>query len=218
MDWLSQHEENLLTASKEDCIEFSIYNNLPITHHVLEAQRNCSYCRAKRLQYEFPTFCCMNGKVEFAHPTIPDELYNLFMSNYRDSTQFKNDIRKYNNHFFFTSMGIKLDKDSASMRGVYTFRLQGQIYHTLDQLVPKEDGPKYMQLYFYDTDYDVDHRLQRTSYLDINSVQKLVRILSTNPYVKVFRSLGEFETLENFRITLNTNVELDQRVYTTPTT
>lgn len=215
-----ENEQNLSGGCEDYGIDYSIYHNLSTKHHILKTQRNCLYCGAKKFQYEFPTFCCMNGKVNLVHPTVPDELYQLFTSHSSESTQFRSNIRKYNNHFSFTSMGVRLDKDCASMRGgIYTFRAQGQIYRFLDQLVPKEDGPKYMQLYFYDTDYDVNHRLRRTSYLDDKIVSKLVRILSINPYVASLRSLGDIGTLDNYRITLtlSTSVELDQRVYNAPT-
>ena len=40
---------------------------------------------------------------------------------------------------------------SARCTGVYCFKAHGQIYHRLDQLVPRGRGPRHMQLYFYDT-------------------------------------------------------------------
>jgi hypothetical protein len=50
--------------------------------------------------------------------------------------------------------------------GIYTFRIHGQVYHRLDQLVPGERGPRHMQLYFYDTDETIRHRIQRSPNLD----------------------------------------------------
>ncbi|KAM0900537.1 hypothetical protein ACQ4PT_020566 [Festuca glaucescens] len=48
-------------------------------------------------------------------------------------------------------------------------------------------------------------------------IRKLLNILSSNPYVQIFRSLGSIPNLAEYRIELNTNIALDQRVYNAPT-
>lgn len=50
------------------------------------------------------------------------------------------------------------------------------------------------------------------------SIRKLSNILSCNPYVKIFRSLGSVPNLDEYKIELNTDIALDQRVYNAPTT
>ena len=45
--------------------------------------------------------------------------------------------------------------------GIYTFKVHGQIYHKLDQLVPGGNGPRHMQLYFYDTNETMAHRKKK---------------------------------------------------------
>ena len=131
---------------------------------------------------------------------------------------FRYFIRCYNSHFSFTSLGARVDKNLANMRdGVYTFRAHGQIYHFLDQLVPQNE-PKYLQLYFYDTDAELDQRMDRTPNLDRSTVQILMGVLSNNPYAQTFRMLRDIPTLDNYRITLNASVrDLDQRIYNKPT-
>lgn len=149
---------------------------------------------------------------------VPADLYYLYKSRTDDAALFRRDIRRYNSHFSFTSLGVRLDKELSNMKGgVYTFRAQGQIYHWIDQLVPKEDEAKYLQLYFYDTEQEADRRMHSAPYLEKNLVMRLMNILSINPYAQTFRSLGDLPTLENYRITLNTSSELDQRVYNAPT-
>ncbi|KAI3739337.1 hypothetical protein L2E82_29740 [Cichorium intybus] len=54
--------------------------------------------------------------------------------------------------------------------------------------------------------------------LDKEIVKILTRVLATNPYVATFRSLADLGPLDNYRVTLNASVELDQRVYSQPTT
>jgi hypothetical protein len=40
--------------------------------------------------------------------------------------------------------------------------------------------------------------------------------LEDNPYVHVFRSLGNIANLDEYRIVLNTDIGVDQRRYNTP--
>ncbi|KAL6873446.1 hypothetical protein ACP4OV_013528 [Aristida adscensionis] len=195
-----------------------IYHNVPRNHHFLQQVPNCRHCNAKRFQYEKPTFCCMSGKVKIVNPSIPDDLRQLYTSQDPEAKYFQDNIRYFNSHFSFTSLGVILDQRYSNNRsGVYTFRAQGQIYHRLDQLVPEEDGPKHLQLYFYDTDADLQQRFRHSPNLDKGLIRKLVNILSSNPYAQIFRSLGSIPNLDEYRIELNTDIGLDQRVYNAPT-
>jgi hypothetical protein len=161
----------------------------------------------------------MNGKVKIVTPVIPDELRHLYTSQQPNARYFQDHIRYFNSHFSFTSLGVVLDQRFCNGRsGVYTFRAQGNIYHGIDQLVPKDDGPKHLQLYFYDTDADLEQRFRHSPNLDQNLIRKLSNILSSNPYVQIFRNIGSVPNLDEYKIELNTDIALDQRVYNAPTT
>ena len=42
--------------------------------------------------------------------------------------------------FAFTSLGVHYDKDLTKRNGgIYTFSIQGQIYHFIDPLLPSDD-------------------------------------------------------------------------------
>ena len=83
---------------------------------------------------------------------IPEQLYQLFASQTEETIECQKNIRSYNSMFSFTSFGVSLDKDFASLRQcIYTFRAYGQIYYDLSALVLEENNPCYFQLYFYDT-------------------------------------------------------------------
>ena len=87
-------------------------------------------------------------------PSAAAELRRLFASQTdSDAKYFWKHIRYFNSHFSFTSFGVFIDHNLVSARGigVYCFKAHGQIYHRLDQLVPRGRGPRHMQLYFYDT-------------------------------------------------------------------
>ena len=74
-----------------------------------------------------------------------------------------------------------------------------------------------MQLYFYDTDETVKHRLERSPHLDEGLIRKILGIMDSNPYVRAFRSLGNVPNLDEYKIELNTDIDVDQRRYNAPT-
>lgn len=44
--------------------------------------------------------------------------------------------------------------------GVYSFRAQGAIYHKIGSLLPTPGNrPRFIQLYIYDTDHEVDRTI-----------------------------------------------------------
>lgn len=195
-----------------------MYDGLPEEHRLLKEQPPCVICGAKKIQYEFPTFCCMNGKTTLKALEIPPKLYNLFTSQCELGKMFRKNIRAYNTNFSFASMGVNLDKTyNVRSYGVYTFRVNGGIYHRMDQLIPRDGQPRYLQLYFYDAESELEHRLQWPN-LDREIVKILSRVLAPNPYVQTFRTLGNLGPLDKYRVELNANVKVDQRLYNRPTT
>ena len=198
----------------------SIYQNSLSKHHVLKPVKDCDHCGAMRFQYEGPAFCCRKGKVKIVIPEVPQELRRLFTSqDDEDAKYFRKHIRYFNTQFSFTSLGVTLDQkvSNAARTGVYTFRAQGGLYHKMDNLVPGGQGPRHLQLYIYDTDETLEHRVKRSPDLDINLIRKILQILENNPYVQIFKSIGSVPNLAEYRISLNTDIRLDQRRYNAPT-
>jgi hypothetical protein len=148
-------------------------------------------------------------------------LKRLFTSQEDDDAKyFRENIRYFNSHFSFTSLGVTLDRrvSTAARTGVYTFRVCAGLYHALDNLVPADNGPRHFQLYIYDTDENLIHRTKRSPDLNIEVVRKILGILERNPYAQVFKSLGSAPNLDEYKISLNTDIKLDQRRYNAPTT
>ncbi|XP_070044149.1 uncharacterized protein [Nicotiana tomentosiformis] len=120
----------------------------------------CKFCSAKRFEYEPPAFCCLTGIVKLTSHQIPVKLHNLYLGNSVASKHFRTYIRTYNNLFAFTSLGIKYDKDLAKRNsGIYTFRVQGKMYHWINNLHPTDDKPRNIQLYFYDNSNALTHKM-----------------------------------------------------------
>ncbi|KAK4387582.1 hypothetical protein Sango_2364800 [Sesamum angolense] len=177
-------------------------------------------CGAVKFEYESPTFCCDNGKVKLVHVEVPDKLYELFTSKSKEAMAFRKNIRLFNCIFSFTSIGVKLAKELASSRqGVYTFRAQGMVYHDLPGLLPDEKGPNPFQLYFIETENEVENRMRilENSSICEATVQKLLRVLEGNPYAKIFRRLKDYPSVKDIQLHISKDVKLDQRVYNSPT-
>ncbi|CAJ0643332.1 9279_t:CDS:2 [Entrophospora sp. SA101] len=142
----------------------------------------CNYCNAFKLPAESPGMCCSNGKVLLAEPNVPLVLQSLFSSQDDIAKHFHDKIRLYNSAFTFTSVGVKLDNELANATaGVYTFRIQGSIYHQIGSLLPEPGSePHYLQMYVWDTENKLYHRINTLSDsgLDPTIIQKNIKNLS----------------------------------------
>lgn len=113
------------------------------------------------------------------------------------SREFMNHIRQYNCLFNFTSLGAKIDNSINDGHGPYVFRISGQLSQKMGTLKPANgQNPKFAQLYIYDTDNEIDHRIKALcadgdvdGHLDRDIVKKLQDMLDdVNPLVKTFRT------------------------------
>jgi hypothetical protein len=216
-----RQERHSTEGTQVDTIADSIYRNLSKKHHVLKKVRDYDHCGAMRFQYEGPAFCCRKGRVRVFIPEVPEELKRLWTSQDDDDAKyFREHIRYFNSHFSFTSLGVTLDRrvSTAAGTGNYTFRAHGMLYHKMDDLIPGDNGPRHLQLYIYDSDESLSHRVHRSPDLNVDLIRKILRILEHNPYVQTFKTVGSFSNLDEYRIELNTNITLDQRRYNAPTT
>ncbi|XP_073301543.1 uncharacterized protein [Primulina huaijiensis] len=189
--------------------------------HVLPPLSYCCFCGAKKFQSEPRSFCCDNGKIRLAESVIPTGLMNLFTDNESPkSIEFRSKVRVYDCIFSFTSFGVKVDKELASSRrGVYTFRVQGQIFHTLPPLVPREDGPCYFQLFFWDSDNELYNRMNIMGDADLEKgiMLLLMDALKRNPYAELLSRINVFSSIDDIRLHICKNAVLDQRRYNSPT-
>ncbi|XP_042941189.1 uncharacterized protein LOC122275912 [Carya illinoinensis] len=179
---------------------------------------SCRHCKAKKFFHETNNFCCADGSISLATNAVPEQLYTLFVSNNPESIQFRAYVRTYNNKFAFTSFGVKFDRNlSQRNRGIYTFRVQGQIYYYLSDLLPSNGRPSNLQLYFYDAEHEFENRILDSTRMDPSVIAQLMDILRVNPYSRFFRSLGDLPSLECQKICIRSDPGLDQRVYNAPT-
>ena len=117
------------------------------------------------------SICCGRGKVVLpvALKEPPELLTKLLNGENRRSKSFLDNIRRYNSMFAFTSMGANVDHSVNNGRAPYCFRIQGQNYHLLGDLLPKDgDRPKFSQLYIYDPQNEIQNRIDAVRYYNAN--------------------------------------------------
>ncbi|KAG5611760.1 hypothetical protein H5410_023041 [Solanum commersonii] len=183
-------------------------NLLPKGYLLLKKVPNCKFCAAKRFQYESPNFCCDNGSIRLISHNMPTELRNLFLGHSKESQHFRTYNRAYNNMFAFTSLGVHYDRELAKRnRGIYTFKVQRQMYHFIDDLIPSGGKGKNLQLYFYDNENELTNRMTLSDNLNEVIVTKLMDILKANLYSTFLRSLIVVPNLSEFNIALNSKIK-----------
>lgn len=113
------------------------------------------------------SICCSRGKIKLpvSLKPPPELIKSLLTNNHPKSTSFLDNIRRYNSMFAFTSMGGKIDHSVNNGRGPYCFRMQGENYHMMGDLLPKpNESPKFAQLYIYDKANEVQNRINAVRY------------------------------------------------------
>ncbi|XP_015161034.1 uncharacterized protein [Solanum tuberosum] len=199
-------------------VKCSNLNTLPCSPTVLRKVPNCKFCAARRLQYESPGFCCSNGSIKLVSHRLPPALKSLYFGTNEESNHFRTYIRTYNNMFAFTSLGVKYDKElEKRTQGIYTFKVQGQMHHFINSLLPTNNEVRNLQIYFYDNDADVINKMLFSETLNRSVIAKLVEILKINPYSIFLKSLTSIPNLLDFYIALKCASAMDQRTYNLPT-
>ncbi|CAG8638860.1 6621_t:CDS:2, partial [Dentiscutata heterogama] len=143
------------------------------------------------------------------------ELRNLYLRCDDIEKNFCVNIRAYNSAFAFTSMGVKLDEKLANSKdGVYTFRAQDGIYHLIGSLLPIDGILKFLQLYIYDTEFEIANRLYIMPQLrqDILEFIKLM-LNQLNPFIINFRSISSYMNIAELCLLIRADHGLDQHVY-----
>lgn len=153
----------------------------------------CPKCLAFRFKKEKNTICCYNGKIaneHINHPIVHPTLNELYMGTTPKSREFLKSIRKYNQSFAFTSMRSKFQSGQVGGRGVYTFRVNGELCHHIGNLQPDLDqDARFAQIYFLDDDLQTNRRMEIFDDLDrdiINNIQEILE--SINALVRGFKS------------------------------
>ena len=163
----------------------------------------CRKCKAimwneernnKGAKYSDPTFslCCRDGQVHLQPEKEPPSYLAYLLTDPAKRKHFLDNIRAYNAMFQFTSLGGKIDKRINNGSGPYCFKLYGQNHHLIGTLKPKEgENPKFSQLYIYDTEHEIQNRINSingSDQLDPEIVEGILQMLDKhNKLAKGFR-------------------------------
>lgn len=156
--------------------------SVPTQPFMLPVMTLCSHFYARMFYRECRTFCCGDGQIRLVVAEMPVDLRTYYISDALIYADFRKCCRAYNNQFAFTSFGVKYDKELCKIdKGIYTFRVRDKVYHYIQDLSPAERGPSYLQLYFYDTENEIDNRIRLSDRLAAGLVRDLISLLSSNP-------------------------------------
>ncbi|GJS25802.1 hypothetical protein Tco_0486422 [Tanacetum coccineum] len=139
-----------------------------------DCDRYCRYCGAsfwytERLKghshNQSPEYhlCCGGGRIHMQPPREPPEYIKSLFGN----KHFMENIHAYNQMFAMASFGAKIYKFINVRRGSYVFKVSSQIYHWIGSLcLPTGEAPRFLQLYIYDTDNEVQNRMHHFGGID----------------------------------------------------
>lgn len=168
------------------------------THHFYAGEMRvpCPHCNAMLWDREKPSkaktsgMCCNHGKVKltcFKPP--PALLKKLFERKDKRSKVFHQRIRSLNSALAFAS--LQAHEEHLPPGGPPTFRVQGTVYHRTGGL-SVDDTPKFLQLYFHDTENELENRLSHHS-KQSNDFKQLLATLqglmhAHNPFARKLRA------------------------------
>ncbi|KAL6501969.1 hypothetical protein OROGR_027102 [Orobanche gracilis] len=193
--------------------------NIPLHAWSLRYADPCLLCKAVLYLREPKGFCCLHGQISLALPRMPQDLWELYTSSECcRAIHFRKRCRTYNNTTAFSSLGIIYDETLVkSNKGIYTLRIQGAVYHFIRDLMPTEGRGRQLQLYFYDSENELQNRLSQSGDLDPHILEDIIELMKLNPYAVFFRGLRDLVNLQEYNIVLCADPYLDMRIYNLPT-
>jgi hypothetical protein len=124
------------------------------------------------------------------------------------------------------SCGASIDHSTQGYHGVFTFRIQGALFHDIGSVFPSNKRrPAFSQIYVVGGNDVTKAALQSSvsgAQLDPHILLKIQKFLSeNNPYAMFYRMIGENYTENNdvqFVLQHYEDPRFDQRVYNAPRT
>ncbi|XP_050887928.1 uncharacterized protein LOC127093069 [Lathyrus oleraceus] len=171
--------------------------------------------------------CCGNGKVVLPLLKTPPLLLRrlLFDNSESESINYQQYCRLYNMIFAFTSSGMKVDNRFQDGRGPPNLRIHGQVCYRIGSMLPLPgESPKFAQLYIFDTDNEVQNRIEaigNNPYIIPDTVKRLKFMLDKfNTHAKSFRMAADRLkncSLPDLKLKLVSDRSTDGRIYNHPT-
>ncbi|KAI3655878.1 hypothetical protein MP638_004166, partial [Amoeboaphelidium occidentale] len=118
--------------------------------------------------------------------------------------------------------GRGVQVDERVQRGVYNFRIHGEMYHRIGNFLPEhEEQPKFHQIYIYDSIEQLEHRHNVMGGMneDVAEVIQEV-IIGCNPFAAQFKSAAQImreSDVEDLKMVIYERKDTDRRRYNLPT-
>jgi hypothetical protein len=129
----------------------------------------------------------------------------------------------YNSVLAFTSLGAKVDESVTGAPELYSFRIQGELYHKIGSLRPAEgQRPQFAQLYIHDMKHEHQNCHAVMPSFDPTTLDQLLTMMyNINPYVKMFKMARDVMATEDAPMDLKlrfiASQTKDARQYNVPT-
>jgi hypothetical protein len=123
----------------------------------------------------------------------------------------------------FTSLGAKVDEWVTGSPRLYSFRIQGELYHKIGSLCPTEgQRPQFAQLYIHDTKHEHQNHHAVMPSLEPTTLDRLLTMMyNINPYVEMFKMARDMMATEgapmDLKLRLIASRTKDARQYNVPT-
>ena len=188
---LERHRKRLPNISKLKTIE---------RDYIGKMDKKCIKCNAAHWLFEKssgtkddPVFtsCCCNGQIVLEKYHSPPKELKIYLEEKTPlAKHFKKFIRAYNSLMSFTSCGANIQTSEG--QGIFSLRIHGEMYHRIDSLLPKETTPKFLQLYFYETDNELANRQNAISNLNQKIIEDLMKVMRKyNIWLKELKNAKE---------------------------
>ncbi|CAB3250600.1 unnamed protein product [Arctia plantaginis] len=167
----------------------------------------CNLCQAIKWAAEAPGICCSGGKVNIPKIPAPTSVFKeLISGSHPSSKHFLNHSRQYNTLFQMTSFGAKEIREGNFMP---TFKVQGQVYHLIGNLLPAEGAqPEFLQIYFVSHADQVSLRSNLNPTLQIYLIDALQTYLNDhNMYIQSFKYNLENRPTNDFKLIIHADVK-----------
>jgi hypothetical protein len=137
---------------------------------------------------QFELCCCRGNQTGPNVSQPPVGLLNLLTGTDSESIEFRNNIRRYNTLFSFASFRSGFLPEQCRINGPGTFRISGQVYHTISDVNQNMNEAIFSQIYIFDPAEQLQRRNQISQeYLNPQLVTKIQDILLTvNPYQELY--------------------------------
>ncbi|KAI7947053.1 hypothetical protein MJO29_011580 [Puccinia striiformis f. sp. tritici] len=165
--------------------------------------------------------------IQYDEIEFPEVLKRRLVGTSSVSRKFQDQIRAYNNALSFASCGTTVNRTVQGQRGIYTFQVQGALFHDIGSVFPRSSAvPSFSQIYVVGgndaAEAESRAAASRTS-LNVTILLKLQRYITrNNPYSQFYRRAREVLAANpdaGFVLRhVQAPVGADQRVYNAPQT